>query len=91
MSLSLILAFVWVLAASATAMLPMRLQYPPGLTLLILAPFLLGYLGYQHGVWVVLLGLAAFVSMFRRPLHYLLFKALGRPVEPPQREGGRET
>ncbi len=42
MSVSLILGCIWVLAATVTAMLPMRRQYAPGITLLIVAPVLAG-------------------------------------------------
>jgi hypothetical protein len=78
MSLSLILACLWALAATAVAFLPMRLQFPPGIVLLLTAPLLIAFLGYEHGVIVALLGVAGFVSMFRRPLGYLARKALGR-------------
>ncbi|MDP1668439.1 DUF2484 family protein [Phaeovulum sp.] len=87
MSLVLILACVWVLAASATALLPLHRQMLPGLVLLVSAPVLLVWIGVVHGVWVVALGLAAFVSLFRRPLWYLAQRAMGRPVSPPYREG----
>lgn len=65
---SLIAACLWVLAATVTALLPMRRQYPPGLTLLVLAPVLIGWLAHDYGLWVAALALAAFLSMFRRPL-----------------------
>lgn len=71
MSLSLFLGTLWVLAATVTAFLPMRRQYAPGVTLLVAAPLLLGFIGYQHGLWIALLGLAGFVSMFRNPLRYI--------------------
>jgi hypothetical protein len=75
---------LWVLAAAAVAMLPMRRQMAPGLVLLILAPILLVWVGLVHGwVWL-LVGLVAFVSMFRNPLIYFARRALGRPVSPPQ-------
>jgi len=76
MSLSLTLACLWVLAAAATAMLPMRLQYAPGLTLLILTVPLLSYIAVQHGTLVVLLVLAGVISMFRRPVWYLSRRAV---------------
>ena len=77
----MILGCLWVLAAAATAMLPMRRQYPPGITLLIIAPFLIAFIGYQHGwIWTCL-ALLAFLSMFRRPLIYLVKKAVGRLPE----------
>jgi hypothetical protein len=84
MSIPLILAFLWVLAAAVTAMLPMRRQYPPGLTLLIIAPFLIVWLAIEHNVWIVLLATAGFVSMFRNPLIYIARRALGLPVSRPE-------
>ncbi|MGV8985278.1 MAG: DUF2484 family protein [Cypionkella sp.] len=76
----------WVIAAAVTAMLPMRHQRAPGLTLLIGAPVLLIWIGLTHGfVWLAV-GLFAFLSMFRRPLNYFTQKALGLPVSelPPE-------
>jgi hypothetical protein len=84
MSPSLLLASLWVVAATVTALLPMRRQYVPGVTLLVLAPFLLGYIGWQHGFWIAALGLAAFVSMFRNPLRYLWRRARGEKPEIPR-------
>ncbi len=81
MSLSLLLGIFWALAATVTALLPMRFQFVPGLTLLILAPVLICFIGYQHGFWVALLGLAAFVSMFRNPLRYFWRKAFAKGTE----------
>ncbi|WP_095595808.1 DUF2484 family protein [Actibacterium pelagium] len=67
MSASLLIGCIWVVVAAITALLPMRHQYPPGITLLVAAPFVIGFIGYEHGwIWVVL-ALFAFVSMFRRP------------------------
>ena len=84
MSWSFILACFWAIASAITAMLPMRRQYLPGITLLVAAPFLLAFLGYQHGMWVVVLGLIAAASMFRNPLIYLVRRALGLPVSLPK-------
>ena len=84
MKLSLILAFLWVVASTITAMLPMRRQFIPGITLLIATPFLLAYLSYDFGMWVGLIGFAAFVSMFRNPLKYFIKRALGMPVSLPK-------
>lgn len=84
MSLSLILAALWALAATVVALLPMRLQYVPGVALLIAAPFMIVFIGYQHGVWVALLGLAAFVSMFRNPLIYFWRRFRGERPEIPK-------
>ncbi|MWD30028.1 DUF2484 family protein [Aquicoccus sp. SCR17] len=81
MSLSLTLACLWVLAAALTALLPMRRQMVPGLALLGTAPVLLAAIGWQHGAWAGLLGLAGFVSMFRRPLGYLWKRVRGHGAE----------
>jgi len=78
MTLSLTLAAFWVIIATFLAFLPMRLQYAPGLALLVLAVPLLVFIAIQHGVWIVLLVLAGFASMFRRPLAYLIRHLLGR-------------
>lgn len=84
MSPSVALAVVWVFAATGVAMLPMRLQYVPGSILLVCAPLIIGYLGYQFG-WVAGLGgLAAFLSMFRKPLRHFWRKARGLETEIPQ-------
>ncbi|MGI1661092.1 DUF2484 family protein [Palleronia sp. KMU-117] len=83
MSLSLTLGCLWVIASAITAMLPMRLQYAPGVVLLLAAPVLLILLGIEHGLLWAGIGLFAFVSMFRNPLIYLGKKALGLPVPPP--------
>jgi hypothetical protein len=83
MSLPLILGALWVIAASLTAMLPMRRQMLPGTTLLIAAPVLLIWIGTAHGwLWVVF-GTFAFLSMFRRPLLHLTRRAMGLPSEIP--------
>ncbi|MBE1282674.1 MAG: DUF2484 family protein [Rhodobacteraceae bacterium] len=77
MSLSIVVAALWVLAATAVAMLPMRRQYGPGLALLLLAPVLIGWLWIDQG-WVVgCAALAGFVSMFRHPLRYFWRKWRG--------------
>ncbi len=89
MSLPLILGAVWVLVAAAVAMLPMRLQMVPGLTLLVLAPVLLVWIGLCHGWLWLALGLFAFGSMFRRPLVYFARKGLGLPVEDPRLKEGQ--
>ncbi len=68
MSLVLILSCLWVVATSIVAFLPMRLQFLPGLALLLVAPVLITWIGLAHGwIWT---GFAVFAlaSMFRRPL-----------------------
>ena len=65
---SLIIGCLWVLVATVTAMLPMRRQFPIGVTLLIAAPVLIVWIGVDYGWVVAVLALLAFLSMFRRPL-----------------------
>ena len=85
MSLPLVLGCLWVLAAAATAMLSMRRQMIPGLTLLLAAPILIVWIGAVHGWWWAAFGLAAFASMFRNPLIYLYRRAKGEhPEIPPE-------
>lgn len=84
MSLPLIIGCLWVLAATIVALLPMKHQYKPGLTLLIAAPFLIVWIGYAHGWIFGVLGLLAFVSMFRNPLIYLYKRARGERPEIPK-------
>lgn len=75
---SLILACLWVVAAAITAMLPMRYQYAPGVTLLILSIPLMVFVGMQvDWSWTVLI-LLAILSMFRRPLFYFASRARAR-------------
>ncbi|SLN44376.1 hypothetical protein ROG8370_01899 [Roseovarius gaetbuli] len=84
MSPSLLIASLWVLAASIVALLPMRRQYIPGVTLLILAPAVIGFIGYQHGWLVALGGVLALGSMFRRPLRYGIARLRGQNPEVPK-------
>lgn len=78
MSIAIVLGFIWVLCATIVAFLPMKRQFAPGMVLLVAAPVLILWIGYEHGWIFALLGLLAFVSMFRRPLAYFGRKALGR-------------
>ncbi|MEJ6389091.1 DUF2484 family protein [Gymnodinialimonas sp. 2307UL20-7] len=80
MSAALILASVWVLASAITAMLPYRMQFPPGIALLFLSVPLLIFIGISHGfIWVGLF-LFAVASMFRNPLIYFAKRLMGRPT-----------
>lgn len=75
----------WVFAATGVAMLPMRYQYIPGVTLLIMAPLLILWIGISVSWWAGLLSLAAFLSMFRNPLRFFWAKARGlNPQLPPE-------
>ncbi len=78
-------AIIWVLAATAVAMLPMRYQFAPGVMLLLLAPVLIYQLGAEFGWLAAIAALAAFLSMFRKPLAYYVRKFTGRiPPEGPK-------
>lgn len=78
MSLALTFGCLWVLASAITAMLPYRMQFPPGIALLVLAPPLLVWIGAVHGwIWVAV-GLFALVSMFRNPLIHIFRRLRGR-------------
>jgi len=79
MSLPLLLGAFWVLAATVTAMLPMRRQMLPGLTLLVLAPALILWIGWAHGWWWAAAGLFAFASMMRNPIRYFWGRLNGAP------------
>ena len=83
MSVPLILGCLWVLAAAIVALLPMPRQYVPGVTLLLMAPVLLGWIAWVHGGVVVAFGVFAFLSMFRNPLIYFWRRARGERPEIP--------
>lgn len=72
------------LAATATAFLPMGRQVVPGLVLLVLAPVMIVWVGVDFGVWVALAAVFAFVSMFRKPLFYFYRRARGENPERPR-------
>lgn len=78
----LILASLWVVAAAIVACLPVRRQWRPGLCLVAVAPVLLFWLAVVHGPWMAAIGVAAFGSIFRRPL-----KGLYRRVRVPEPVG----
>ncbi|KAA9007929.1 DUF2484 family protein [Histidinibacterium aquaticum] len=84
MSAALLTGALWVIAATVTALLPMRRQYAPGLALLVTAPGLILWLSILHGWWIGAFALFAFLSMFRRPLLYIARRAIGLPVETPR-------
>ena len=84
MSWSIIVAIIWVFVATATALLPMRLQCAPGITLMLLAPVLVIWLGYVFGWGWSIAALLAFASMFRNPLKYIFARARGQNPEIPK-------
>ena len=78
------ICIAWVFASAVVAMLPMRHQYVPGVALLIAAPVLIVLIGLQVGWLPAALGLAAFVSMFRNPLRFIIAKLRGQNPKVPQ-------
>lgn len=84
MSWSIIIAALWVLVATGTALMPMRYQYVPGVTLLILAPVLIIWLGVDFGWGWSVAAFAGFASMFRNPLKYMYARARGQNPELPK-------
>jgi hypothetical protein len=91
MPLSLVLACLWVLVASVTALLPSRRNHWPAAYGLIAAGIpILGFVTWQNGPTAGLLCLAAGASVLRWPLLYL-GRWLRRAVQPrhdaaPERE-----
>ncbi len=77
-------AIGWVIASTIVAMLPMRMQYVPGVMLLIAAPILILWIGLSVAWWAGILALLAFLSMFRNPLRYFLARARGQRPELPK-------
>ena len=81
MSLSLILAFLWIVVANLLAMLPSNdHHWRRAYVLIALGVPLLGYVTYENGPWVGLLALAAGASILRWPVIYLTrwMRRLGR-------------
>ncbi len=74
----------WVFASVGVAMLPMRRQYVPGVALLLAAPVLIVMIGLQVGWLIAALALAAFVSMYRNPLKFLIAKLRGQNPQVPE-------
>jgi len=59
-------------------------QYVPGVTLLLLAPVLIIWIGVDFGWIVGVLSAAAFVSIFRNPLLYIYARMRGEKPEIPK-------
>ncbi|WP_025060210.1 DUF2484 family protein [Sulfitobacter donghicola] len=74
----------WVFASVGVACLPIRKQFVPAGILLLAAPVLIVMIGLQFGWIFALLGLAAFISMFRNPLRYLAARLRGENPELPR-------
>lgn len=72
MNLSIILACLWAITATVTAMLPSRDHHWRAAFLLIAAGIpILGWVSYQNGPWIGLIVLAAGASILRWPLIHL--------------------
>lgn len=84
MSWSIITSAIWVLCATGTALMPMRWQYVPGVTLLGLAPVLIIWLGSDFGWGWGVAAFFAFASMFRNPLKYFYARLRGQLPELPK-------
>ena len=75
---------LWVFASAIVAMLPMRHQYVPGISLLIAAPFLIAWIAVSFSWGAAAFAVFAFVSMFRNPLRYFWARARGEHPEIPK-------
>ena len=74
MSVSLILACLWVLVATAIALMPRRFHVPGAAVLALIAIPLLGYVTWQHGALVGVLALAGAASILGWPLRHLFLR-----------------
>ena len=86
MSMSLIAAFVWVIAANLLAMLPSHDNlWRRAYVLIVIGVPLLGWVTFENGPWIGLICLAAGVSVLRWPVRYLgrwmKRKTVGEPAE----------
>lgn len=84
MTPSIIIACLWVIASAIVAFFPMKNQYVPGITLLLVAPAIILWLAFDFGWLFGLLALFAFVSMFRNPLLYIYRRLRGEKPEIPK-------
>ncbi len=84
MSWSILIAVLWVFAATGCAFLPIRKQYVPGILLLAAAPLLILWLGYDFGALVAGLAALGFMSMFRNPIIYIYRRMRGDKPELPR-------
>lgn len=73
MSLPLILACLWLVVANVLAMIPSRdNHWTRAYVLMALGVPLLGWIMWEHGVWIGLLVLVAAMSLLRWPVIYLM-------------------
>ncbi len=72
MSLSLVLALCWLVAANVIGMFPSkRNHWPAAYALIAIGIPLVGYVTYENGPMVGLIALAAGASILRWPVFYL--------------------
>ena len=79
-SASIVSCCVWALLACVTALLPLRVQCAPAIMLAIVVPFLLIFVGFEHGLGAVALGIAVSLSLFRVPLLSVARQMIGEPA-----------
>ena len=73
MTLSLILACLWLIAANVIGMFPTRHKHwPAAYGLIALGTPLLVFVVWQNGIWVGLVVLLAAASVLRWPVRYLI-------------------
>lgn len=83
MTPSLIALCLWALAATATAFLPIRKQIIPGTILGLGGLAILAWVGAQNGwVWTIV-GLLAFISLFRNGFKVIPMLIRGEKIEIP--------
>ena len=78
------LCLIWVFLSATVATLPLCMQFIPGAILLVAGPVLIVVIGFEVGFVFSVIALAAYVSMFRNPLLFLLAKLRGRKSEVPR-------
>ncbi len=72
MSLSLVLAFLWAIAANVLAMIPSHdNHWRRAYALIAVGVPILGYVTYQNGPWIGLAVLLGGMSLLRWPVIYL--------------------
>ena len=90
MTTSLILAFVWAIAANVIGMFPSkRGHWPAAWGLIAVGIPLLGYVTYENGPWIGLIALFAGVSVLRWPVRFAV-RRVQRALRP-ERDGAPDV